>query len=124
MLSVECISSYKCRFVSLNTPINICPKASLGLNTAYKNLMLLTLTMFIVFDMYFIIYLPRELFDCQFLTKVTMSKASKFVKIFHINVSFIITSCAYKSKTLLLFNAKCLYSYPNEMLAVWYIFCA
>ena len=84
--------------------------------------MLLTLTLFIVFDIYFIIYLPRELFDCQIFTKFTMSKASKFVKMFHINVSIIITSCAYKSKTLILFNAKCLYTYPNEVLAVWYIF--
>ena len=77
-------SVYNCRFISLNICTNTLTRASNGHSSTYRNLILrlLILFYFIMFDFYFIIFLPSEFFEVQLLTKNRTNQACRFVKFF------------------------------------------
>ena len=85
---------YNYRFISFNTCTNTLTSVSKKrFSSIYRDLhfILLILAFFIVFDFFFIIILPSELFEVQLLTKHRMKQTCRIVKFIHcgcFNLSF------------------------------------
>ena len=107
-----------CRFVSFSTPLNTLKPKSI--KTVNQHFLLLFLLYVMLFEYYFIIFLPYEFLNVH-LNKIRVKKLNAIVKLVHCGIANI-TLVVYHRIYLLRYITKVgCYNYPLETIAIWVV---
>ena len=105
-----------CRFLSFSTRLNtLKPKSC---KTASQQLFLLLLSYVMLFEFYFIIFLPYEFFNVH-LNEVRVKNLNVIVKLVHCGIANTTLVVCHKLTFLGYINIGCFCNYPLESIALW-----
>ena len=112
-----CNIDLNCRFITFNTRLNTLV-VSTKTRTVYLNFSILLLLYLILFEYYFLVFIPCEFWKGR-LSVRRITKSVFFVKMFHNLIARITLSASYRLRYLVYINILCFCHYPHQILAVW-----
>ena len=108
-----------CRFISFNTCLNTLTVSTKAKKTGSLNILILFLSYLIIFEYYFIIFIPLEFWKNQLDLRRISNKTVVVVKMFHIIFASITPFVCYRLTFFGYFSIVCCCQYPLETLSIW-----
>ena len=108
-----------CRYVPFNAPLNtlcVSTKANKNGNICF---LLLFLSYLLIFDYYFIVFLPCDFWRSHLHTRRIRKKLGALVRAFHSIIASTITGVCNRTNHLCYVNLVCFCHYPMETSAIW-----
>ena len=110
-----------CRYISLNTRLNTLSVSKKTNQTNNLKLLLLLISYLTIFEYYFLIFVPHELFKGYFDIHYAAKQSLGRVKLFHISIANITLGACYRLTYIIYLVIVWFYNYPYEILAIWFL---
>ena len=110
-----------CRFISLNTRLNTLSVSKKTCQTDNWNLLLLFLSYLTIFEHYFLIFVPYEIFKAYFDIHYAAKQSLGLFILFRSSIANITLGVCYRSTYLVYLVIVWSCHYPYEILAIWFL---
>ena len=108
-----------CRYLSFNTRLNTLSVPTKARRTVNLYNFLLLMSYFLIFDYYFIVFLPYEFWKPHPDTRRIQNKSVSFLRVFHRTFARFMSGTCYNLYHFGYINLVCFCLYRPENLAIW-----